>query len=783
MSPRSLSGTRLAAVCAAAVCSAASIASEVTFAQAATQTQTRIRSSGQPATPSSGPETLATRGVQLDLSRADGHIVSLRDGNGRTLAGVANDSVGLWSLDLMPGGTRAAIHASAARRFRSTFTTRAARLEWSDFPEGSIAGLRVVATVQLREDSTTAWRIRLEGIRGTRVERVHFPRLTGITTLGAGYELAVPSWMGQRARHPRAMLLAADGSSKRLEFAYPGATSMQVLSLSSATDGGLYFAADDSAAYRKSFALWGERDGTAGYDVVHVLSNPGVSDSYAPRYAAQLGVIAGDWLSAIERYRKWGTKQYWARQSRLHTATTPAWMRNTGIWVWNRGHSDVVLEPAAALQRDANLPVNVFWHWWHNGPYDTSFPDYLPPREGAAKFTTAVRKAHADGLHAIVYMNQRLWCVNTPSWKRENAERWAVRERDGTVRLETYNVFNPLPCATMDVATPFWRQKYAGIADTVLQQYGIDGLYMDQAVLSLIDWSPDHGHPIGGGNYWMQGFRTLARDLRARNTARPAAFAGEGGGESWMPDLDAFLTLQVSQERYADPASGWEVIPMFQAAYHPYALTYGTYGSLTLPPYDELWPAEKRPLTAMTLLDEKYVRQFHLEQARMFVWGMQPTIANFLPDQLTARRREIDYLERLAKLRYGLREFFQRGTFLRAPVVEVPSTDILLSRISIYAARLGGPTEAHLTSPEVLAGAWKAADGRVAVALAGINQQSLVATVHLPARAYGLPANTRIVRLDETGTRPLGMLGTAGRVLEIDVDPLQGVVLELIPPR
>ena len=249
------------------------------------------------------------------------------------------------------------------------------------------------------------------------------------------------------------------------------------------------------------------------------------------------------------------------------------------MWCWS-------LRPRC--RRDAKLPVSVFWHWWHNGPYDTSFPDYLPPREGAAPFTTAVRKAHAEGLHAIVYMNQRLWCVNTPSWTREGAERWAVRERDGSVRLETYNVFNPLPCATMDIATPFWRNKYAGIADTVLKQYGIDGIYMDQAVLSLIDWSPDHGHPVGGGNYWMQGFRALARDLRARSAARPAGFAGEGGGESWMPDLDAFLTLQVSQERYADPASGWEVIPMFQAAYHPYALTYGTYGSLTLPPYDDV---------------------------------------------------------------------------------------------------------------------------------------------------------------------------------------------------
>ena len=110
----------------------------------------------------------------------------------------------------------------------------------------------------------------------------------------------------------------------------------------------------------------------------------------------------------MERYRRWGVRQYWARTSRFATRRSPQWIYDTGIWVWNRGRSNVVLEPAAQLQADAGLPVSVFWHWWHGGPYDTSFPDYLPPREGGEPFTRAVAKAHAAGLHAIVYMNQRL---------------------------------------------------------------------------------------------------------------------------------------------------------------------------------------------------------------------------------------------------------------------------------------------------------------------------------------------------------------------------------------
>lgn len=728
-----------------------------------------------------GDLTLRSPGLSLTLSPQDGHVLSLLDGKGQQRAGHPTDSLGLWVLDIGADSARHTLAAAAAKKFTARRVSGdSLALEWGEFP-APYGRLSVTASVALHADSTTAWHIALGGIDSTDVEQVHFPRLTGIVVQD-GDELAVPSWMGQRARHPRTMLAGPEGKGRRLEFAYPGATSMQMMALSHPERGGLYFAADDSAAYRKSFTLRGEGGGdTATYAMVHVLSDPGTNASYAPSYRAIIGIVPGDWFSAIERYRQWGTKQYWARESRLHSGVTPEWMRDAGAWEWNRGRSNVVLEPAAVLQKDVGLPVNVFWHWWHHGPYDTSFPDYIPPREGAPAFTAAVSKAHAAGLHAIVYMNQRLWCTNTPSWSKEGAEQWAVRERNGTVRLETYNVFNPLPCATMNPHDAFWRNKYVGIADTVLNQYGIDGIYMDQAVLSLIDWTPGHDHPVGGGNYWMQGFRELAKNLRERGGAG-RGFAGEGGGESWLPDLDAFLTLQVSQERYADPASGWEVVPMFQAAYHPYALTYGTYGSLTLPPYDELWPKEKRPATAMQLLDEKFVRQFHLEQARMFVWGMQPTIANFLPDQLTARRREMDYFGRLARLRYGLREFFQTGEFLRAPKVQVPEVDLLLSRISIYAARLGGPTEAHIMTPEVLSGAWRAADGRVAVALAGINLEPVEAKVTIDPALWGLPANTRIVRRDSNGTQELGTLKGGAQEITVPVGVLEGVVLELVPP-
>ncbi len=53
-----------------------------------------------------------------------------------------------------------------------------------------------------------------------------------------------------------------------------------------------------------------------------------------------------------------------------------------------------------------------------------------------------------------------------------------------------------------------------------------------------------------------------------------------------------------------------ETIPFFQAVYHPYGITFGSYSSLVTPPYDELWPEEFAPEKAGQLLDEKFNKQF-----------------------------------------------------------------------------------------------------------------------------------------------------------------------------
>jgi hypothetical protein len=713
--------------------------------------------------------------LRIGFDASHGRLVELTDGaSGQRF--VTAEPVDVWLLDL-PGGADA-IGARDAGKFSFAHRAndpRTLSLIWSNFERAP--ALRVRIDVSLRGDSAISdWRIAFDS--APPIENVRFPRVAGIPPLGPGEELAVPRWMGAVASDPRSLLAGEDGRARRLEWSYPGTMSLQLIALYRRDGPGLYAASDDTLSYRKAFALWGDTSGL-GYELIHPLENPdaGKADWIMP-YAAVLGTFHGDWFSAAERYRSWGEQQHWARESRLRNGLVPPWLTDVGMWVWNRGRSPGVIPPALALKDALGLPVGVYWHWWHHGPYDTSFPDYLPPREGVDAFRSAVSDAHAAGLHAMVYMNQRLWCLNTPSWTAENAVVAAVKERDGKVREEVYNIFDPKPCATMDVTTPFWRAKYAGIADTVLTQYGIDGIYMDQAVQSLVCWDPTHDHPLGGGNYWMQGFRKLAAGIREKSgRQRPVLLAGEGAGEPWLPELDLMLTLQVSQERYSDPNSGWDPIPFFQAVYHPYAVTYGNYSSLVMPPYDELWPVETAPTEPLALLDQRFSNQFRLEQARAFVWGLQPTIANFRPEQLRDRPDETAYMMRLARLRARTPEYFIHGTFLRAPELTVPNVEIDLSRLSIYAAQRGGPRSSRKRYPAAIAGAWRASDGRVAVAVASIVAAPIEVAFDFDPHVYGLTSGT-IERLDDGGRTSLGNFKRNVAPITLKVPPGGAVVIE-----
>ena len=707
---------------------------------------------------------------ELVFDREDGDLVALRDTTSHH--GFVDDGAGATLWTLLPSTAEDEISPTQATQFVWSKVGDGLRLEWSGFPEPFV-DLRVIATVTLPIDARESrWHLTVSGLGEHRLMEVHFPQVQAIAEQ-ADEVLAVPVWMGELAHHPREVL-----PKGRREWEWPGMLSLQCLTLYRDGGPGIYISSDDPSSFRKRFAVTRGPD-TLGFEIAHLPeTSDSAHDAYDMPYDCLIGAFVGDWFTVAERYREWPWSPDRARSSRLDRGLTSAWVRDAGLWIWNRGRSENVLGPATVMQNTAGMPVNVFWHWWHGCAYDVGFPEYLPPREGTESFTNAMAMAHAEDLHAIIYMNQRLWGMTTESWTSRDAARFAVKGAEGEIRPEVYNTFTKAPCASMCMGTPFWRDTYAGLATEAFHGLHVDGIYMDQACSSLSCYDPAHGHPLGGGTYWIDGFRTLSETIRER--CNGIGLAGEGCGEAWLPYLDMMLMLQVSKERYSGP-NQWEPIPFFQAVYSGHAVFFGNYSSLTMPPYDELWPKEFAPAEPLTLLDRKFSTQFRLEQARAFAWGQQPTLANFRPEHLESRREEIDFFLALARVRSANMKYLQYGEMLRPPSIDAPNITIPMSRLSIYAGQQEGLKEFEASVPAVLAGAWRADDASIAVTLVNIGDTPQDVTLTLDRATYPLPPDGMILRQRGSERTEVGRIEEGPVRFAATIAPRKVEMYELAP--
>ncbi|NLN92316.1 MAG: hypothetical protein GX130_03270 [Candidatus Hydrogenedens sp.] len=704
---------------------------------------------------------ISNEAMTLAFDEMTGCLVGIRQGEESFNLLSEDSGEALWQLVFTDGSI---LRPEEGQQFSclSGKTDKELQLLWKDFETPERSGLEVLVTVSLAEEKAeSVWHISVKAAEPLSLRQVIFPSIGALAEQEKEC-LAVPFWMGEKTSTARNFLNPAEAPPLRRSWEYPGLLSLQCMSFYG-DDGGLLLHTRDSTAIRREFAVFGTSSDGLGLEIVHPASSDSTEFQLAgPVY---LSAFTGDWYDGALLYREERDALPYVAESRVRKELLPDWVEDTGLWIWNRDVSPGVLPPAMALQDALGLPVSLFWHWWHGCAYDAGFPEYLPPREGTETFKKSLQEAQETGIHAIVYMNQRLWGMETKSWEEKDAQRFAVKGPDGTIRREIYNTFTQSPCASMCMSTPFWRNTYADIAVEALLDLGVDGIYMDQACSSLACYDPTHNHPPGGGPWWMQGFQALASDIRQRCLpVKAPALAGEGCGEAWLPHLDLMLSLQVSMERYATPGQ-WEPIPFFHAVYHDCARFFGNYSSLTRPPYDSLWPEKSAPDNPLALLDQKFSTQFRLEQGRSFVWGQIPCIANFQPEHLEERKAEMDFLMELAHTRQRSLKYLRDGVMLRPPAIAPEMVEIPTSRLSIYAGQHDAVQEYSREVPAVLAATWLASDGDMAVALVNITEEDRSVSLALNDKDYPLGTSGKIIQILADKTRPLGHW-KEGRILQ-----------------
>jgi len=412
---------------------------------------------------------------------------------------------------------------------------------------------------------------------------------------------------------------------------------------------------------------------------------PGAAN--APDFAVETAAFSGDWWVAAKHYRAWATKQKWAAKGPLATRTDfnrQLW--NVGYWIksdWrNSAPGQVSNFMARAMAALPGIPLGLHWYCWHKGPFDHYYPELFPERPGM-KETVAWLKG--KGVLVMPYINGRLWDSGLASYP--GAVPFACKQPDGTIRLEDYGSGRKF--APMCPMVTAWQQTMDALCDRMENELGVNAIYLDQISASTPAPCHDrtHGHPLGGGSHWMDGYRELMKPIREKAVKWGVALTSENAAEPYMDSFDAHLTWF---------GHAYDDVPVLPAVYSGYTVYFSSNES------------EKDSL-------DSYCAQ----QGQDFLWGCQLGWNDtwVLDD---AHKEHLAFTARLCHERIAHKEFFLEGELLgELPTPpELPTVEVKWNRRGNYC------DGTRFKMPAVRGAMWRDRKGRRYVVLVNISGET-----------------------------------------------------------
>jgi len=521
------------------------------------------------------------------------------------------------------------------------------------------------------------WSLRADLPDGWKITRCDFPILPDISP-EAAKKMAVPFGWGLEYDVKPGM---------SYEATYPSMiAAMQFLAFYG-TGKALYVGAHDPQANHKVFSAKADE-----HRATYTCANwPGLPEKgggeYKVPYESVIGVVDGGWYEAAQVYREFALKAPWSKAGPVSKRPIPQWLKDTDLWL--RIESDYAgnADLCKRAREYFDVPTALHWYKWHEIPFDTLYPDYFPTKPG---FAEGVKSLQAQGFHVMPYINGRIVDPNSKGWNEEGLSKSAARQENGEPYTEVYG--SKVPLNSMCPYTTAWQDKVASIVDRLTHECGVDGVYIDQigCAWAYRCYEQSHGHPLGGGHFWVDGYRKLLDKARAKLPSG-GMLTTEENIECWLDQFDALLLVNTPA------ATDKAVIPLFPAVYSGRTITFG----FQYIGKDDI--AQSTP--------------FRAKMAREFIYGAQ--IGWVLAEQMMAPEaaREREFVRNLAKCRGFGHKFLLTGRLLG--LVDVGGDN---PRVKFTA---GGPFggEYTLDLPSVCGSAWKAEDGSVGVALANMSDE------------------------------------------------------------
>ena len=675
----------LALLLIARVCLPASAAGDQSTLVAAGELQLTLRSTGG--------------GVRLD------RLLDARAGQEL----LATNSPPLFSLAFRQAGSTNQSHLTADRGWRQCAIQprgRRVELRWSQPADSALAGISVTATVSPDPGAgALRWRLRVDNASTNwSLWRVRFPEVA-VADLGTNAAVLFPRGPGEVQR-------GVWGRPFNYHGNYPGGwCSMQFMAAYREEERptGLYVAMHDPWGGTDDLSVQSDPAARAlrlGFD--HPAPGLGIAgNGFVLEGEAVWQVLRGDWFDAATIYRRWARREakWWPRLARDGRTDTPRWMRELNAWAMTGGAPGDCVPAVKRFREFLGLPVGFHWYNWHQIPFDNDYPHYFPAKDGFAQGVAELKDA---GVFVMPYINGRLWDSHDRGAEDFEFSRRAraatTKQADGSPFLETYGSKEtngePVRLGVMCPSTPLWQNTVSNLVLRLLRECGTSAVYIDQvaAAAPKLCLDPAHGHPLGGGHWWNEGYWQMLSAIRG---AMPAGtmLTTECNGEPFIRWFDGYLTWhwQYPGQVPAFPAVYGGTIQMFGRAYRG-----GTTKALAL----------------------------RMKAGQQLVFGEQP---GWLDPGVVNEKESAEFFRQIVRLRAQFSRYFYAGEMARPPK--------LRGEIPTVRADWQWSGEWWVTNDAVLTGAWQLPkEQRMVLLFVNVSDESVRAQLPFDAAAYGIRA-------------------------------------------
>lgn len=431
-------------------------------------------------------------------------------------------------------------------------------------------------------------------------------------------------------------------TSAQIRSGYPTTSGSMQFVMVYNPDGALFVGNEDPKGIRKDYYVDGNK--TLNFSISVPASEGWTKDGvFRLPFPTNMGFDPRGWEHAVNSWYKpftytapWGGEE---RKIANRLDTLSPWLQETDGWIFVKGDEEEF--PYTDAAADFFGPhLSIHWYWWHRHPYDTHYPDFIPAKPG---FAEKVAKVHAKGLHVTPYVNGRLWDPSSESFAKDGGADACARGEDGNLYIEVYyrtsRVMNAIACPSTQV----WHDKLYDLVDNLQGMYGVDGVYIDQIGCGrqLPCWNPNHNHPRGGGEWWVESYKRILDDIHAGALRPGGILSTEENGECYSDLFDLMLMVNT---QYTKGVS--RILPIFPMVYSDRVVT-------------NAFTYFKEDVNLENACDLRF------RFAKALLYGSQPGWVRAFVIMNPKFRPEAEFLRNLMQFRSGIHDIVLGGSFVR----------------------------------------------------------------------------------------------------------------------